>query len=489
MTHPQNNPQPAEPATGPSTDAEDTLVVALARAVDRTVRRVERLDTAVAQLAADVAVLARALDAASTPPAGVRPGHRGAGVRSWLLADDPDQAVGGPGRPGGVDGRGLPALPRRDRAVVLAVAPRGRRGAVVAAPGARRRLPPRDRVVAARGGLARPPAPRRRPPHDPRDRVVRAGVAPDRPDAPGPGSPAPQLRRPTGARRPWRRRSRQVAAAWTAARATPEPDRAQLAEADRLEPAGGAGDDPAALRRARLRPAALRPRLLPGPPRPLAAPRRPAGRSARSWRRPPAASATGPATSGSRPSAARQPRTACADCGAPAVDWSYDGTDPAERTDRGRGYRYSLDPARYRPRCRSCHRRATVAQRRPRPTSPVVVDVERAARLYRAGASARGIAAPARHQPAPRSTPPCAPTASRCAHAAPAAPTPASTPSPDTGTTSHDDHHEPARDQPSATRPRTRRSQPAPEHRPQRPIKDHNDTTQPNKSDKHTSAS
>jgi hypothetical protein len=82
----------------------------------------------------------------------------------------------------------------------------------------------------------------------------------------------------------------------------------------------------------------------------------------------------------------------CAECGAPAADWSYDGTDPAERTDPGRGYRYSLDPARYRPRCRSCHRRATVAARRPRSASPTVLDVDRAARLYRDGASTRGIA-------------------------------------------------------------------------------------------------
>ena len=82
----------------------------------------------------------------------------------------------------------------------------------------------------------------------------------------------------------------------------------------------------------------------------------------------------------------------CAECGAPAVDWSYDGTDPAERIDPGRGYRFSLDPARYRPRCRSCHRRSTVAQRWPRPQSSRVVDVERAARLYRDGATARGIA-------------------------------------------------------------------------------------------------
>lgn len=82
----------------------------------------------------------------------------------------------------------------------------------------------------------------------------------------------------------------------------------------------------------------------------------------------------------------------CAECGAAAVDWSYDGTDPDERTNPTQGYRYSLDPVRYRPRCRSCHRRATVAQRRPRSASPVVVDVERVVRLYRDGASAQGIA-------------------------------------------------------------------------------------------------
>ena len=55
----------------------------------------------------------------------------------------------------------------------------------------------------------------------------------------------------------------------------------------------------------------------------------------------------------------------CAQCGRPAAVWCYDGADPAARTD-DRGRRYSLDPARYRPRCRSCHRRAAVP--RPRPT-------------------------------------------------------------------------------------------------------------------------
>jgi len=80
----------------------------------------------------------------------------------------------------------------------------------------------------------------------------------------------------------------------------------------------------------------------------------------------------------------------CAECGAAALGWSYDGADPDERTDPARGYRYSLDLARYRPRCRCCHRRATVAAH---PGTPVLLDADRIARLYRAGATARGIAA------------------------------------------------------------------------------------------------
>lgn len=82
----------------------------------------------------------------------------------------------------------------------------------------------------------------------------------------------------------------------------------------------------------------------------------------------------------------------CADCGAPGRDWSYDGSDPDERTEADRGYRYSLDLDRYRPRCRPCHRRATIARTPPRPRSRTVADIDRAARLYTAGASARGIA-------------------------------------------------------------------------------------------------
>jgi hypothetical protein len=81
----------------------------------------------------------------------------------------------------------------------------------------------------------------------------------------------------------------------------------------------------------------------------------------------------------------------CAGCAAPAACWSYDGSDPDEQTDPARGYRYSLDPDRYQPRCRTCHHRQTLGQAAPRTPAPVV-DIERAARLYRAGASVTGIA-------------------------------------------------------------------------------------------------
>lgn len=77
----------------------------------------------------------------------------------------------------------------------------------------------------------------------------------------------------------------------------------------------------------------------------------------------------------------------CAECASPAGVWSYDGTDPDERTDPTRGYHYSLDLTRYRPRCRSCHRRATG------PGGAGPLDVDRAAWLYQAGASSQGIGA------------------------------------------------------------------------------------------------
>ncbi len=87
---------------------------------------------------------------------------------------------------------------------------------------------------------------------------------------------------------------------------------------------------------------------------------------------------------------------ACAECGGLAAVWSYDGLCPQERAEPGRGRRYSLDPARYRPRCRFCHRRAVVDRAEPVVPPPrvagPVMDVDRAVRLYTAGATASGIA-------------------------------------------------------------------------------------------------
>lgn len=92
----------------------------------------------------------------------------------------------------------------------------------------------------------------------------------------------------------------------------------------------------------------------------------------------------------------------CEGCRGPAVAWLYDGTDPHERTDAA-GRRFSLDPDRYRPCCRFCHRRAVVDRQSELPTGAVPVprfDVERAARLYLAGASSAGIGALLRVSPA-----------------------------------------------------------------------------------------
>jgi len=50
----------------------------------------------------------------------------------------------------------------------------------------------------------------------------------------------------------------------------------------------------------------------------------------------------------------------CADCGKQAQQWSYDGADPDERIDLGRGA-FSLDPERYQPRCIRCHKTHDVA--------------------------------------------------------------------------------------------------------------------------------
>jgi len=84
----------------------------------------------------------------------------------------------------------------------------------------------------------------------------------------------------------------------------------------------------------------------------------------------------------------------CAECGAPAVCWSYDGADPDARADPHTGVPYSHNPDRYRPRCRFCHRRAVTGRYagpgRARRTPPEL-DAQRAIRLYNAGATCRGI--------------------------------------------------------------------------------------------------
>jgi hypothetical protein len=68
----------------------------VARSVDRIGRRVDALDAVVAQLAADLGVLARFVRGAPNPADHDRreDGADGAAaIRTWLLADDPDQAA------------------------------------------------------------------------------------------------------------------------------------------------------------------------------------------------------------------------------------------------------------------------------------------------------------------------------------------------------------------------------------------------------------
>ncbi len=56
----------------------------------------------------------------------------------------------------------------------------------------------------------------------------------------------------------------------------------------------------------------------------------------------------------------------CIDCGQVARDWSYDGLDPQQIWDSSdHGGWYSVDPARYAPRCSRCH--AEYDHPRPRP--------------------------------------------------------------------------------------------------------------------------
>lgn len=70
----------------------DSRVIALGRTVERTTRRVTELDGMLRRLAADVLAIAKAQTA--DRPSGGNDDQNGPGVRSWLLADDPDQARG-----------------------------------------------------------------------------------------------------------------------------------------------------------------------------------------------------------------------------------------------------------------------------------------------------------------------------------------------------------------------------------------------------------
>ena len=75
-----NNGSGAEP---------DPRVIALGRTVERTARRVTELDGMLRRLAADVLAIAKAQTAGH--PGGGDGDQDGPGVRSWLLANDPDQ--------------------------------------------------------------------------------------------------------------------------------------------------------------------------------------------------------------------------------------------------------------------------------------------------------------------------------------------------------------------------------------------------------------
>lgn len=78
-------------ATDAAPDAVDPQLLALARSVDRTGRRVTALDKVVMQLAADVSALARHVSSGGAS-SGVEQ-DQAPPVRSWLLADDPGQGA------------------------------------------------------------------------------------------------------------------------------------------------------------------------------------------------------------------------------------------------------------------------------------------------------------------------------------------------------------------------------------------------------------
>jgi hypothetical protein len=68
----------------------DPRIVALGRTTERTARRVGELDAMLRRLAADVLAIAKAQTTGGADSGNGDQG--GSGVRSWLLAEDPDQA-------------------------------------------------------------------------------------------------------------------------------------------------------------------------------------------------------------------------------------------------------------------------------------------------------------------------------------------------------------------------------------------------------------
>ena len=60
----------------------------------------------------------------------------------------------------------------------------------------------------------------------------------------------------------------------------------------------------------------------------------------------------------------------CVDCARVGWAWCYDHSDPAELVEPKHGSPYSVDPARYVPRCRVCHRKADHRNRLARKNAP-----------------------------------------------------------------------------------------------------------------------
>lgn len=91
VTDPTSTPQPRN-GNGAPANPVDPRVRALARSVDRLGRRLDGQDTLITQLAADLATLARFVQARGDAPSEDE-ADEAAVVRSWLLADDVEQAA------------------------------------------------------------------------------------------------------------------------------------------------------------------------------------------------------------------------------------------------------------------------------------------------------------------------------------------------------------------------------------------------------------